>query len=129
MEVRRLEFQTSPGGSRGDLGFKLTGTSADGTHLARVWVRRKRGPNRQVWTRYLPPVATSNTWEVRLHERIGTGSMALIAYRPDVLTRLAEEYDFPKSAETSEALGAIASEDRLFTQIRDWAAEVTAPGA
>jgi hypothetical protein len=129
MEVKRLEFQTSANGKPGDLGFKLTGVSEDGSHFARVWVRKLRGPNRQVWTRYIAPVPASTTWEVRLHELIGTGSMARVEFRSDVLARFAEEYVFPKSAQSSAVLNAIETDDPVFSEIRDWAAAVTAAQA
>jgi hypothetical protein len=125
MEVKRLEFQTSPGGKVGDLGFKLTGVSEDGARFARIWVRQQRGQSRRVWSRYIAPVPASTTWEVRLHELIGTGSMALVEFRDDVLARFAEDYVFTKSQDDSDGLKSIETSDPVFVKVRDWAAAVT----
>lgn len=122
MQTNRFEFQSSPDGARGDLGFKLSGPAADDSgKFARVWLRRKRSAGRHVWARYLAPVPQSAEWEVRLHEVLGTGGMTLLEFDVETLDRLAKEYTFPSQPETADQLKAVEIDDPVYNLIRDWA--------
>lgn len=124
MEINQLQLQSSSPDAPGDLGFKLVGSGKkDSNRRVRVWVRRKKGAGRQVWTRYLAPEATSNTWEVRLFERKTTGAMTFTPYNEATLKRFAKEYAFPQTPEHLDALKAVEIDDPLFHEIRTWAIE------
>lgn len=126
MQVKRLELYTSPEGTPGDLGLKITGQApGDETRLARVWLRRKSGETRQVWNRYLAPVPASRDWEVRLHLQRGTGAMTRVDFTPGALAELAEGYAFPKDAAAVATLQGVQSDDPVYTMIKDWVLQVT----
>ena len=126
MEVNRLQLQSSDTGVPGDLGFKLIGASrTDPSKLARIWVRRKKGEGRRVWTRYLDPVEASSDWEVRLHVKRGTGAMTLTSFSPAELDQLAEDYEFPKDPATLSELREVTNTDPLFNLVREWVVKIT----
>lgn len=118
MQVKRFELQTSPNGADGDLGFKITGQGKDdSTRLARVWLRRKKGPGRVVWTRYLEPVARSTEWEVRVHVIRGTGAMTCVEVPLD---DLAKSYTFPTDDPDMARLAENGVDDPVYNAARAW---------
>lgn len=122
---RRFEIHTSQGGQPGDLGFTLLGLSREHPgRVARLWLRRKQGAGRSVWTRYLDPRVQSHHWEVRLHEERGTGAMTRVDFSLGELERLAASYDFPQQPEGSQALLQAPVEDPIYEQLRAWALQI-----
>ena len=125
MHLNRLQLQSSSNASPGDLGFKLVLASRnDPTKLVRIWVRRKKGTGRHVWSRYLDPVAASSEWEVRLHVKRGTGAMTMQPFSVADLDGIAEEYEFLDDMDVS-GLSGIENSDPLFNALRDWVVKVT----
>ncbi len=130
MEVNRLQLQSTSEATPGDLGFKLIGESREQQgRLARIWVRRKKGAERHVWTRYLEAETRSAQWEVRLHLKRGTGAMTLAEFSPAVLDELAANFAFPRDPATLAQLKAVVNADPLFNLVRDWVVKVTTEDA
>ena len=126
MRVNRLQLQSSASTSPGDLGFKLIGESVEQPgKLARVWVRRKRGGGRNVWHRYLEPVAKSEHWEVRLCVTRPTGALTAVPFSVAALDALAADYVFAVDGEVRSLLASVDVDDVLFRAVRDWALAVT----
>lgn len=125
MQPNHFQLHSSAADKPGDLGFVLLGQARqEAGRLVKVWLRRKEGLGRSVWTRYLDPRAQSNTWEVRLHEERGTGAMTRVAFTLADLDRLALHYDFPQNPPGAAALRDLADPDPIYARLRAWAVEV-----
>jgi len=121
MQVKQFELQTSPGGPAGDLGFKIMGRASDDSgRLARVWVRRKKGTGRYVWTRYLEPVAASAEWEAQVHVIRGTGALTRVDFSAAQLESLTKAYAFPTDDPDFASLAETGVDDPVYNLVRDW---------
>lgn len=132
---QQIQLLQSTGGKPGELGFKMTGTSADGSQLFRVWLRKAKA-----WDRAINPLVDSAEWDVRCYRWVDS-AFALETEQnlevPNVgrpgtttvhsaielkLAQLAEEYRFPASG----LLAQLAPNgDRVHDTVLAWAKKVT----
>ncbi len=134
---QQLQLLQSPGGKPGELGFKLTGTSADGSQIFRVWLRQAKA-----WDRAINPLVDSSSWDVRCY-RLVDSAFALETEQnlevPNVgrpgtstvhsaielkLAALAEEYRFAPAPELQKLS---ANGDKVHDTVLAWAKKVTSP--
>ena len=134
---QQLQLLQSPAGKPGELGFKLTGISADGSQLFRVWLRRAKA-----WDRAINPLVDSTEWDVRCYRwvdsafaleteqnlevpNVGRPGTSTVHSAVELkLAQLAEEYTFPKVAELQRLA---PNGDKVHDTVLAWAKQVTSP--
>jgi hypothetical protein len=116
---RSLQLLSRPGGSPGELGFKLTAEAREGDGLLRVWLRRV-----EAWDRNLDPRVDSPDWDVRCYRWQDSAFALQTELTVRDLATLEGDYRFPTLA--SAQLPA-DNGDPVHDAVVIWARRVTAP--
>lgn len=116
----RIQLLSSPGGTPGDLGFKMTGHAREGAGLCRVWLRRS-----EPWERYLDPREAPSAWDVR----VSVKSDSAFVLRDDLnarnLEELEEAWSFPDDPATAAYL--TPNGDPVHDRVIAWAKKMLRP--